>query len=329
MNRRDFLKLSGGIFANTVFFPSCKKGAKKIEGFGSSATGGSGGRTIWVSDPDDLRYALELAEPRTIYMEDGLYELESPIEIYSGNVTLAGKDATITGRGIRLFANNAIFNNIRIRPGDLSYPSDSLEITNSWDVVVDHCSFSDSVDELFQVTGGGRITVQWCIFSNPIGDHPYGPWTQHNVQGLTMHHNLVANCQTRLPDIYGGKVDLRNHIVINPGNSRINIVARDGPIEINIVNTQYIGGVQNSSLTVENRDYEPRVYLEGNVCEAIHPVYDYERKPDEWFVDEPFNYPYVKTHSIEDAYKLIMNRAGAFPRDEKDSILIGNIHDNT
>jgi len=116
----------------------------KIEGFGKDTTGGKNGEIIWVNNTDEFKNAIKLEGPRIIkFSKAGNYELDNPVEIRNGDLTIDGSDnpICIKGRGLRLFADNVIIKNIRVRPGP-GWPSDGIEITDSWNVVVDHCSIS-------------------------------------------------------------------------------------------------------------------------------------------------------------------------------------------
>ncbi len=321
-----------------------------IEGFGANTTGGLGGTTIWVGNVEELTTALLLNEPRIIrFTNPGNYELVDPIEINNGDLTIDGSDAMICIKiaALQLYASNVIFQNLRLRPGP-GYRTalDALYIKDSWNVVVDQCSLSWSVDELFQVVNGGNITLQWCILSealgnagHPQGGHSKGPWSMGDVRGLTMHHNLVAHTFDRIPTFTGGQIDLRNHIIYNPGNSRMNFVANYSDLEMNVVKTQYIPGydsIQKASVSIYEEDNLPSIYLEGNRCPA-RPTDDlpeedciYRNENQlQYLVDTPFAFPEVVTHSIENAYELILNNAGAQPRDLIDARIVQNVRDGT
>jgi pectate lyase len=179
------------------------------KGFGIMTQAGRGGRIIKVTNLADsgdgsLRAALTATGRRTVIFEiSGTITLLSPIEITSGNLTVAGQTAPglgilVKGRGIVITcqpfaggtcANDVLFQHIAIRPGDEPNPDqeeennrDALGISSSLGrtirrVVVDHVSLSWSVDEIISTWGstvrsGGVVTqrsfVKDCTISNSI-----------------------------------------------------------------------------------------------------------------------------------------------------------------
>ena len=106
-----------------------------------------------------------------IFTVAGRIDLDSRIEITEGNLTIAGQ--TAPGGGIELAngsntsslfsvrADNVIIRNLRFRPGPTGGKIDAFGITNAKNIIVDYCSFSWSVDEVFDMyieTGSMRGT---------------------------------------------------------------------------------------------------------------------------------------------------------------------------
>jgi hypothetical protein len=73
------------------------------EGYGAASKGGDGGRVIWVtnlkdSGPGSLRAALAIQEPRIVkFTVGGVIELERPIAVNFGRVTIDGLSAAAQG----------------------------------------------------------------------------------------------------------------------------------------------------------------------------------------------------------------------------------------
>ena len=73
------------------------------EGYGAASKGGDGGRVIWVtnlkdSGPGSLRAALAIQEPRIVkFTVGGVIELERPIVVKFGRVTIDGLSAAAQG----------------------------------------------------------------------------------------------------------------------------------------------------------------------------------------------------------------------------------------
>ena len=99
------------------------------------ALGGRGGRVIRVTHLGDsgkgsLRKAVEAEGPRTIVFDvSGTIELQKPIVIRHGYLTLAGQTAraggiTLKNHGLAIATDHVILRYMRVRPGDSSGEAD-------------------------------------------------------------------------------------------------------------------------------------------------------------------------------------------------------------
>lgn len=211
-----------------VAVPTAFPGA---EGFGAYAKGGRGGDVYYVtnlndSGPGSLRYGISTANgPRTIvFAVSGTIQLQSVLTINKPYITIAGQTAPGDGICLRDYSLNVsgthdvIVRGIRVRRGDVvvratgrptsSSGLDTVSISDSSDVIFDHCSLSWSCDEILGIVRNQNVTIQWCIISEPLGDplsliHPYG--TNHafgmncSATTLSVHHNLFAKYVVRGP----------------------------------------------------------------------------------------------------------------------------------
>ena len=247
----------------------------QAEGFGAYALGGRGGKVIFVDNlnddgPGSFRAAVLDPDPRiVIFRVSGTIELESHLMIQHPYITIAGQTAPGDGICLKKFlmkidnTHNVIVRGIRVRPGIESGLSggsiDGIDVQNSHNVIIDHCTASWSCDEILNTNKNTRdITVQWCIFSESLnnsvhdkGEHGYAA----TIGGYrtSYHHNLLAHNKGRNPSI-GGDDDNRTELLDFQNNVVYNWISRvcDGkPRTINFASNYYKQG----PATPENNEY--------------------------------------------------------------------------
>ena len=215
--------------ADLTSFPGC-------EGYGRFTTGGRmidsrGSKVYYVTRLDDsdaegtFRWAVTTGDdtPRTVLFKvSGTIYLTKNVDVKS-NTTIAGQ--TAPGGGICLagyrvkLGSNIIIRHIRFRAGDLPKESMSpLGAENVSQVVLDHCSFSWSMEENATLYDNNYTTTQWCIFSeglydsrNNKGNRSYG--VQWAGEHSSMHHCLFANNNSRSPRFNGVRSSLNDRHV--------------------------------------------------------------------------------------------------------------------
>lgn len=213
------------------------------EGGGCYVTGGRGGKVYHVTtleddakNPGSLRYAVDQKGPRTIVFDvAGTIELKSDLVVNNGDLTIAGQTAPGDGICLRNYCfhiktDNVIVRYIRSRLGDDSgAETDAAWARNQKDIIVDHCSFSWSVDETASFYGVENFTMQWCYITESLaasthvkGAHGYGGLWDGNK--ASYHHNLLAHHYSRTPRLVGNDefpekclIDMRNNVIYNWG----------------------------------------------------------------------------------------------------------------
>jgi hypothetical protein len=201
--------------------------------------------------------------------------------------------------------------------------------------------------------GTKNITVQWCIFSEPLNHsvHPKGPHGYAaSIGGIRTfyHHNLLAHAPGRNPSIAGQDTD--KTIALNFSNNVVfNYEHRtcDGkPRTINFSGNYYKPGpatmdaVKRRLVRIDNCDkygYSPMWYIENNYLDGFPEI-----SADNWsggieFEKEisaeknrslvPFeNAGYISEDPVL-AYKKVLESAGALPkrRDAIDKRIIAEV----
>ena len=250
------------------------------EGHGRYITGGRGGEVIHVTNLNDsgtgsLRDAVSKANRTVVFDVAGIIALKSDLTI-KDNITIAGQTAPAPGITIRYFtvrpgANN-IIRFIRIRRGEevnVNEGADALWQRQKTGYMLDHCSFSWSIDEVASFYDNNNFTMQWCTIGEALVNAGHGKGA-HGYGGIwggklaSFHHNMLIHLYNRAPRFNGARydwkgytsnklysqynwqnavqaenVDFRNCIMFNTGNG---CYGGPGGGYINMVNNYYKTG---------------------------------------------------------------------------------------
>lgn len=274
------------------------------EGAGAFAVGGRNSGNVYVvsnlndSGTGSLRHAIDTAPAngRTIvFGVSGTINLLSDIKIDSPYITIAGQTApaggiTLAHRALQISnTHNVILQHIRVRPGDYYtapnvYEPDSIWVSGSNNVILDHVSASWSTDEVLSVTHGStNVTVQYSLITEALhnsnhskGNHGYGGII-HGGE-TTLHHNLYANNRSRNPatgnwdksvPITPAHLDIVNNVISNPGD-RYSYSGSGDQYQVNWVGNF---GVEGPNTTRKNELFHPDnintfVYYAGNYYDS-------------------------------------------------------------
>jgi hypothetical protein len=247
-------------------------------GFGINTPAGRGGAVYRVTNlqangAGSLAACVTALGPRVCVFEiSGTILLTEELEIRNPNITIAGQTAPspgimLRGAGLLISASDVLVQHIRVRVGDdVNGPApdnrDALKIEAPMvrtisNVVVDHCSFSWSVDEMASIWEGAHdVSLLNTIFAEPLNDslHPsdsggtephgygviIGP-AAGNVGNISMVGNLLAHNVARAPLAYAGFV-MANNVVYNRGDSEVDIGNRGVATNIAIVGNVFLRG---------------------------------------------------------------------------------------
>lgn len=260
------------------------------EGHGRYVTGGRGGKIVHVTNLNDsgtgsLRAAVNGNEKKIIVFDvGGVIALNSDLNI-GANTTILGQTAPSPGITIRYYTvrphGNSIIRYIRIRRGqekDVNDGADALwqrEINN---LIIDHCSFSWSIDEVASFYDNNSFTMQWCTIGESLVNAGHGKGA-HGFGGIwggklaSFHHNLLIHLNNRTPRFNGARynwqgykenleyskykwqnavqseiVDFRNCVMYNWGDGN-GCYGGPGGGYVNIVNNYYKAGPSTNAKT--------------------------------------------------------------------------------
>lgn len=194
------------------------------EGHGRFVTGGRGGDIRYVTNLNDsgdgsFREAVKGdAKKIVVFKVGGVIALESDISI-GANTTILGQTAPAPGVTLRYYtvspgANN-IIRFIRMRRGqekDVDDGADACWQRNKKGIMLDHCSFSWSIDEVASFYDNNNFTMQWCTIAESLtnaghnkGAHGYGGIWGGKL--ASFHHNMIAHVSNRGPRFNGARYE--------------------------------------------------------------------------------------------------------------------------
>lgn len=257
------------------------------EGHGRYVTGGREGVVRHVTNLNDsgtgsFRSAVQgTAKKIVVFDVAGVIALKSDVKI-GANTTIMGQTAPAPGITLRYYTllyggNNIIVRFIRARRGQEKNINDGADATwtrNYTGIMLDHCSFSWSIDEVASFYDNNNFTMQWCTIGESLNNAGHGKGA-HGYGGIwggklaTFHHNLICHVNNRSPRFNGARynwagytknqrfseynwentlqaenVDFRNCVIYNCGNG---CYGGPGGGKINMVGNYYKSGPAGST----------------------------------------------------------------------------------
>lgn len=274
----------------TVFSQTNAPAFPGAEGHGRYVTGGRGGKIVHVTNLNDsgtgsLRAAVSGSEKKIVVFDvGGVIALQSNLKI-GANTTILGQTAPYPGITLRYYTvlpnkDNIVIRFIRSRRGqekDVNDGADAIWTRNHTGQIIDHCSFSWSIDEVASFYDNNNFTMQWCTLGESLNNAGHGKGA-HGYGGIwggklaSFHHNLIAHVNNRSPRFNGARydwtgytsnklysqynwqnavqaehVDFRNCVIYNCGNG---CYGGPGGGYINMVNNYYKTGPATSTSRV-------------------------------------------------------------------------------
>ena len=256
------------------------------EGHGRYVSGGRGGKIVHVTNlndngPGSFREAVRGSAKKIVVFDvAGVIPLESDLDI-GANTTIEGQTAPHPGITLRYHTlrcdNNIIMRFIRVRRGqekDINDSADAIYDNHKTGIIIDHCSFSWSIDEVASFYDNNNFTMQWCTIAESLSNpgHSKGAHGYGGIWGgklASFHHNMIAHVTNRGPRFNGARygwtgytdnliyqkykwnnpvqaenVDFRNCVMYNCQGS---CYGGPGGGQINIVNNYFKAGPRDNS----------------------------------------------------------------------------------
>jgi pectate lyase len=271
------LAVLGAIAAGRAYAVPVIPGAA---GYGMSTPAGRGGAVHRVTNlkadgAGSLKACIDATGPRTCIFEiSGAITFTSDVTVRNGKLTIAGQTAPspgimIRGAAFKIHTSDVLIQHLRFRVGDdpngpdpanrdalKIEGTDEIPVTN---LVIDHCTFSWSIDEIASVWGAhDNITFSNNIFAEPLHDsihptddgtalqkHGYGVLLGSSQTGgrVTMVGNLFAHIVERNPLARSRELVFVNNLVYDRSNMDVDLQSTDGRLtKVSLVANQFLKG---------------------------------------------------------------------------------------
>ena len=266
------LSFSGAAAQTVPAFPGA-------EGHGRYVTGGRGGRIVHVTNLNDsgtgsFRAAVSGSDKKIVVFDvGGVIALTKDMTI-GANTTVLGQTAPSPGITLRYYtvqpSSNCIIRFIRCRRGqekDIDDGADAIWTRSQTGIMIDHCSFSWSIDEVASFYDNNNFTMQWCTIGESLvhsghtkGAHGYGGIWGGKL--ASFHHNLICHVANRSPRFNGARYNWDANNDGSIANTKKN--NGGGGFQANMLYSQYKWA---NAVQAENVDLRNCViYNCGNGC---------------------------------------------------------------
>jgi hypothetical protein len=308
-------------------------------GFGASAVGGTGGTVYQVTNLNDsgagsFRDAVSAPHRIVEFTVGGYIQLASAVSV-SSYLTIDGRTAPgggigIMGREVSFDgATNDVVRDIRFRQGTLDSDStkSSINLLNSSDMIFDHVSIEFGQWNDIDSVGATNITIQNSIIADPIGQQ----FSAHTETGpYTWYADLFANAHNRNP-LAKANTQFINNVVYDyqggytAGNS-------SGHFSHDVIGNYFIAGPKTTSASdawyqMTNQSvYASGNYLDSNKDGSLNgSVLGVGGGATALTAPWSSTTASIPASSAAAAYASVVAGVGAFPRDQVDTQVVGNV----
>ncbi len=343
----------GDVWSFTTLVPDLAA-FPSAEGWASTTPGGRGGEVIKVtnlnaSGPGSLAAACATSGPRIVVFEvSGV--INGTVNITEPYITIAGQTApgggiTIEGmvKSYGYAVHDVIIRHVRVRPlPTTGSGGDAFQLggVGTYNIILDHCSMCWGNDEVVDFYNAHDMSVQWCTIEesdpegHPKGEHNFGMISAATDCGaVSVHHNLWAHHYRRVPcmapyrsnaaddfrnnlvyDCYGGLThDGHSPGIQSPLNNLNNYWKRGPSCWTKIYPFATITGVDY---------YIDNNYFEDWGIQGPPQYWTYGSTPS-WVqfnnngnaIALPGYVPPITTDPVMDVCDIVLEKAGAWPRD--------------
>jgi pectate lyase len=339
------------------------------EGFGSETMGGRGGKVYVVTNlnstgPGSFTEAWYAQEPRIIvFRVSGVIDIPNNrnypgVDSTNSFVTIAGQTSpggiTIIStepsssiiKSYHRYLHDFVFRFMRFRGG--AHTEDALQLNMTNTFVIDHCDVSGARDETVDMMHSYNYTIQWSTISNSSEGQTYGILVGSKTgTGMTMHHNLLAHHVHRFPSvgccydsILTSILDYRNNLCYNSETcQQLSVGTNGGMGKFDVVGNYFKYGPNTQESCSDYREGPVKLeagidaYLDDNywIPKGLAPTTEVlaNRANICSLVTESHDFPAVTMHTAQEAYDVVLDKVGAWPRDAMNTRTVEEVRNGT
>jgi len=243
---------------------------------GISTSAGRGGTVHRVTNlsadgAGSLKACVDATGPRVCVFEvSGTISLTGDLVLRNPNITIAGQTAPspgimLRGAGLNVRTSDVLVQHLQVRPGDdpggeLASNRDGLKISGPpgapiRNVVIDHCSFSWSIDELASAwSSWDNVSIINSFFAEPLheslhpeGAHGYGVIFGPVEGNITFANNLISGAKSRNPLSNSTRTTIVNNVIYNWTNKGVELQSHGAVTNNSVVGNVFVRGPQTGS----------------------------------------------------------------------------------